>query len=334
MNRMTSAPRWRVALLVAGAWLLPPGALAAGTGSVPTPILQTKCSFSGMLDELRGALKTGSPAYRKYARERLKLAVIALPADELRAAVEYERDPDMLEVLGNALASKASREEDPSLVQTLLQRAAGDGDPKLRAAALKGLRGTGSVEFMAKNGNAVSYEQLIRDNAPEVRAAVVDNLLHESGKVYFGHDATVSETAVSTALASKDPEAAAKLLSEVSMEQVGHGTVEQLKGQLRAESPTVRAATAKALGGVPAGESGGSREALLQLYRTDSDPTVRKAALQGLVQLGMGSALPTLESLRGVDAALAPEIDAWEGALRRGLQEWHLVLREKQRLRP
>jgi HEAT repeat protein len=318
--------RWSAALLAAVLWALP--ALAGNF-----PVRQTACSFSGMIDELRVALKSGSPAYRKYARERLRAAARVMPAEELRAAVQGERDPDTLEALGAALASKASFTEDATLVQPLLTRAAGDGDPQARAAAVRGLRGTGSVDLMTKNGSGVTYEQLIRDSAPEVRQAVVDNLVHESAKVYFGHERTVSEAAVSAALASKDPQAAARLLSEVSMEAVGHGTVEQLRQQLRAEEPALRGAAATALGGVPGAESAAVRDALVSLYRGERDPGVRKAALQGIVRLGMGGAQATLESLRGVAPGMDPEIDAWQSALRLGLQEWHLLLREKERLR-
>jgi hypothetical protein len=34
-----------------------------------------------------------------------------------------------------------------------------------------------------------------------------------------------------------------------------------------------------------------------------------------------------------VDARMDPEIDAWLGAMQYNLQEWDLLLREKQRLR-
>jgi hypothetical protein len=58
------------------------------------------------------------------------------------------------------------------------------------------------------------------------------------------------------------------------------------------------------------------------------------AILEALVQLGLGGARPLLESLRGVDPAMAPEIDAWLQVLGMNLQEWTILLREKQRLRP
>ena len=329
--RMTRSSTWRAALLATATCLLP-AAAGAQQGSA-LPLQQTTCSLGGMMQELRGALKTGSPAYRRYALEQLKMAAKAMPPEELLAAVEQEREPDVLEALGKALASKASFAEDPTLVQPLLQRAQGDADPNLRAAAVKGLRATGSVDLMAKNGNVVTYEQLIRDTSPAVREAVVGNLLDENAKVYFGHDKAVSETAVNTALASSDPELAAKLLREVSMEQVGSETVRKLTGQLRAENPTLRAASATALGGVPGPESAGATGSLVELYRNEKDPAVRKAALEGLVRLGMSGARPTLQSLRGVAPAMDPEIDAWLSALNLNLQEWSLLLREKQRIR-
>ncbi|AKI99858.1 putative sister chromatid cohesion protein [Archangium gephyra] len=323
------SPTWRVALLAAAAWLLP----APAGAQDKLPIERVTCSFGNMLEDLRAGLKTGSPAYRKYLLQHLKEAARSMPPDELRAAVEQERDPAVLEALGAALATHAGFTEDPSVLQPLLKRASQDADPAARAAAVRGLRGTGSVETLSKNGHTVSYEQLIRDPSPEVREAVVGNLVQEDATVYSGHDRTVSETAVNTALASPDPEVAAKLLREVSMEQVGSETVRKLTGQLKSESPTLRAASASALGGVPGSESAGATSSLVELYRNEKDPAVRKAALQGIARLGLSGALPTLSSLRGVAPALDPEIAAWETVLRRGLQEWTLVLREKERIR-
>ena len=313
--------------------------LAVGLLSTPTlaagetPLKRVACTMEGMLEDVRAGLKSGSPAYQRYVRIRLKEAAIAMSADSLRAAVSQERDPAVLEVVGAALATKASNSEKPELVQALLSRASQDADPRLRAAALKALKGTPSVEFMAKNGNVITYEQLARDSAPEVRQAVVDNLVEENTKVYFGHDKTVSETAVSVAAASNDPAMAAKLLSEVSMEQVGPEAVAKLTQQLRSEDAGLRTAAARALGGVPGTAAAGARSSLMELFRGDKDASVRKAALEGLARLGQSSARPLLESLRGVDPAMDPEIDAWLSAMKLNLQEWHLLLREKQRIR-
>lgn len=319
----------RTALLLAGLGL-PATALAEGN---PPPVKRVACTMEGMLEDAREGLKSGSPAYQRYVKQRLKEAALAMSPDALRAAVAQERDPAVLEAVGAALATKASNAESPELVQALLSRASQDADPSLRAAALKALRGTPSVEWMGKNGDVVTYEQLIRDSSPEVRQAVVDNLVAESSKVFYGHDKGVSEKAVAVAATTEDPALAAKLLGEVSMEQVGPEAVAKLSQHLRSEDAGLRAAAAKALGGVPGLSAEGARSSLVELYRGDKDPGVRKAALEGLARLGQSGARPLLESLRGVDPAMDPEIDAWVTAMKLNLQEWHLLLREKQRLR-
>jgi hypothetical protein len=319
-----------VALLALGLGLSPGLVWAQEAAAAPR---QTACTVEGMLEDLRLGLKEGSPAYQRYVRMRLKEAAIAMPPDALRIAVAQERDPVVLEAVGAALATKASNMQKPEILQPLLSRASQDADPGLRAAAVKALRGSPSLEFMAQNGNVITYEQLVRDSAPEVRRAVAENLVTESAQIYFGHDKSVSEMAVKVAAASQDPEVAAKLLGEVSMEAVSHETVEQLTRLVRSEETGMRAAAAKALGGVPGPEAAGARRTLLELFRGDKDPAVRKAALEGLARLGQSSARPLLESLRGVDAAMDPEIDAWLNAMKLNLQEWHLLLREKQRLR-
>jgi hypothetical protein len=324
------SPR-RAALVSALLLLLPAPALA--TGPRLTPLKPATCTVESMLDDVRAALKGGSPALQRYVKWRLKEAALAMPADALLAALAREGDPAVLEALGGALATKASNAESPALVQPLLARASGDADPALRAAAVRGLRGVPSVEFMEKNGGVVTYEQLVRDASPEVRAAVAENLVSESADVYSGHDRRVSEAAVATAAAAEDPAVAAKLLGEVSMEAVGPGAVEQVTKRLRAEDPKLRAAAATALGGVPGASSEGARRSLVDLYKNDRDPAVRKAALQGITRLGMSGSRPVLESLRGVDRGMDPEIDAWLSALSLNLQEWELLLREKQRLR-
>lgn len=315
-----------------GVSLLSGPTLAQGApAAVPAP---AACTVEGMLDEVRGAMKTGSPAYRRYARLRLKEAAIALPPEALGRAVSQERDPAVLEAVGAALATKASNAQRPELLQPLLSRASQDADPTLRAAAVRALKGSPSVEFMAKNGDVVTYEQLVRDSAPEVRQAVAENLVTESAGIYFGHNPDLADAAVRIAAASEDPAVATRLLGEVSMEAASPATVRKLTQQLRSEDPGLRAAAAKALGGVPGTEAAGARRSLLAQYRSDTDLAVRKSSLEGIARLGQSSARPLLESLRGVDPRMDPEINAWLAALKLNLQEWHLLLREKQRLRP
>ena len=295
------------------------------------PPERAPCSLPAMIDDLRSALQDGSPSLRKYMKLLLKEAALGMSPAELRAAFDAERDPAVLEALGAALAARASHAEDPKLVEPVLDRARRDKDPAARAGALRGLRGSSSVETMAKTGGA-SYESFARDAAPEVREAAADNLIQESAEVFFGHDRAVSEAAVKAAAACPDPALSAKLLTNTSMEQVGPEAVRTLIEKLGSGSAELRAAAARALGGVPAAHASEATRALVERYRVDTERDVRAAILEGIVHLGLGGARPTLESLRGLDPALAPEIDAWLQVLKMGLQEWSIILREKQRL--
>ncbi|MBZ0232450.1 MAG: hypothetical protein K8M05_08990, partial [Deltaproteobacteria bacterium] len=75
--------------------------------------------------------------------------------------------------------------------------------------------------------------------------------------------------------------------------------------------------------------SASSRAALVERYRGERDPAVRRAILQAIARLGQASAIPILRSLRGVAPELDGELDTWLDVLGLGLQEWHLILREK-----
>ena len=286
------------------------------------------CPLDWMIDAARAGFAGGSPAYRTYLAALLKESALTIPIGELLAAVADERDPALLEALGAALATRASYDEDPGLVAPLLERAAYDADPALRAAAIRALRATGSVETMAALGDGVDYTMLVQDPAPEVRAAVADNLVAENRDVYGGRDARVADAAAKVAAASPDPAVAGRLLAEISMEQASPEAIATIKGALDAAAPELRAGAALALGSAPP-DGGASRDALVERYRRDGDRAVRVAILQALARLGQGDAVPTLRSLRGVAPELDPEIDVWIEVLGLGLQEWHLILREK-----
>lgn len=321
-------------------------ALQSATPSTPVStaprLAQKQCALGAQLDALRAGLRRGSPALKRFLQKQLRELAPTLPLAELRAAFERERDPVLIEELSGALAARMSRLEEPEALRAPLDRAQRDPDPEARAAALRGLRGTASVETMDKLGTA-DYERLVRDPAPAVREAVVGNLLAESAEVYFGHERTVSEKAIAVALAARsgpsaDPAAATRLLSQVSTESVGHQAVTELMslldGPIDAAGAGLRAAVVTALGGVPSGESAAVVDRLLTHYRKDAAPEVRRAILEALVRLRMAAASPLLDALRPVDRAQEPEIAAWLQALKSGLQEWTLLQREKQRIAP
>lgn len=304
---------------------------------LPKKITQTQCSLSVQLDALRRGLLRGSPALRKLLRKQLRELAPAIPEAELRAALDREHDPALIEELSGALAARMARLNQPDALRAPLSRAQNDPNPEARAAALRGLRGTASVEAMNTLGQ-VSYDRLIRDPSPAVREAVVSNLLAENAEIYFGHDRAVSEKAIAVALAARsgpaaDPAQAARLLSEISTEAVGHDSVTALlsllSGPLDPADAGLRAAAVTALSGVPGTEAATVASRLAEHYRKDSAPEVRTAILEALVRLLLTAAPSQLEALRGVDAGQDGEIDAWLRALRSGFQEWSLIKREK-----
>ena len=160
------------------------------------------------------------------------------------------------------------------------------------------------------------------------------NLVEDNQYVYSGQHGPAADTAVAAAVASNDPKVTAKILGNISTEKISATSASQLKGLLRSDDAGIRQAAVTALGGVPADQMASSRESLLAMYGGERDPAVRKALLQSIAQLGFSGAVPELQKLRSVDPSLAPEVDAWIRVLSMNLQEWNLILREKQRLQP
>lgn len=289
----------------------------------------SQCTPDALFADAREGLASGSPALRRYLRSLLVEAALVMPNDELRRRFEREDDPAMIEALGAALAQKAQSTDDPSLVQGVLARAVQDGDPARRAAAVRALRATGSVELMAANGGDVDYARLIKDGAAEVRDAVVDNLIAEDREVYSGHSQELSEASLEAAFAAEDGALTAKLLGAVSTQEVGKEAGRALARALDDDEALVRAASARALGGLSPKTAGEDTVAMLVArYRSDDDLAVRRAILESIARLQRQRAIPVLLSLRPVDPRLQPEIDAWVAVLQRGLPEWSLILRE------
>ncbi|MFP2929969.1 HEAT repeat domain-containing protein [Pyxidicoccus sp. 3LG] len=294
----------------------------------PAPALQAEaCSVDGLMDSIRRGLGSPSAAYRKYLRTLLRESAVTLPDAELRAAFERETHPDMVEHLAAALVARTERGADPEAMGVVAKRIQEERDPALRVASLKALRRTSAIE---NTGDL--YERLMRDASPEVRQEAATNLIEDNQFVYSGHHGPAADAAVGAAAASTDPKLSARILDNISTEHISAESGERLKSLLRSDDPAVRAAAANALGGVPTEQMGSSRETLLAMYRDERDVGVRKMLLQSIAQLGFKGAIPDLQRLRGVDPRLVPEVDAWIRVLGMGLQEWSLILREKQRL--
>ncbi|WP_338865200.1 HEAT repeat domain-containing protein [Myxococcus stipitatus] len=293
------------------------------------PSLQPEtCSVEGLMDSIRRGLQSKSPAYRRYLRELLKESAVTLPEEQLRAAFERETEPLMVEHLAAALAAKTDRGESPSTMQVVAKRALDDADPAVRAAATRALRRTSAEEHTGD-----MYSRLVRDASPEVRMEAATNLIEDNRYVYAGYHGPASDTAVAAAAASSDAKVTARILGNISTAAISPESASTLHSLLGNESAEVRAGAATAMGGVPATEMAKARQTLGAMYRSETDVNVRTAILQSIARLGFASAVPELQSLRQVDTRLVPEVDAWIRALSTGLQEWSLLLREKQRLR-
>lgn len=309
----------------------PAAPAVAADADVADELPGEQCTVDGLLADVKEGMRSGSPALRRYLKELLAEAALVLPPEVLRAELARTDDPGLIEALGAALAERALFDEDPSLVKDLLARVTGDEPAAVRAAALRALRALPSVELMEANGDAASYERLVNDEAPEVRQAVVENLLAEDAEVYSGHHAPFTEAALETALAAEDPAARARLLEGLSTETLGPDGARSLINTLDDKDPSVRAASARALGGLPPSSAGDARKALLEQFEDDEDLLVRRRVVESLVRLERRRAIPTLGALRRDDPRLAAEIDAWIHALSLGLHEWPLLVREKER---
>lgn len=331
MNRSSFSPRSALRALVLALGLMTPAlatAAAPPAASSEAPDLRGgSCSVEGLMDQIRRGLGSKSEAYKRYLRTLLRESAVLLPLNELQAAFEREYDPAMAEHLAAALVARTERGLEPEAMQAVTQRALTDKDPSIRAATVRALRRTGALE---RTGDM--YERLVRDPSPEVRKEAATNLVEDNLEVYGGHEAQATDAAVSAAAASTDPKVTAQVLGNIMTGEASPESTHKLQGLLGSDSAEVRAAAVKALGGVPASGMASARESLLGMYRDEKDPAVRKSILESIARLGFSSAVPELQRLRSVDPSLAPEIDAWTQALNMNLQEWSLILREKQRL--
>lgn len=321
----TSAPGL-LALTLCLLLALPVAAQPASPASAPA-LVGESCSVQGLMDQIRHGLGSKSEAYKRYLRTLLRESAVTLPDSELRAAFERETNPEMAEHLAAALVARTERGADPAAMQVVAKRALEERDPALRTAAIRAMRQTSATESTGD-----MYERLVRDASPEVRMEAATNLIEDNQYVYSGHDGRASDLAVTAAAASMDPKVTAKILGNLSTEAISPDSARKLESLLGSDETEIRKTAALALGGVPATEMASARESLLSLYRGERDSGVRKALLQSIAELGFAGAIPEFQKLRSVDPSLTGEIDAWIRVLSLNLQEWSLILREKQRL--
>lgn len=215
---------------------------------------------------------------------------------------------------------------DATELQPLLDRLATEGNPVLRAIVVRALGET--LEPVSG-----LYANLIQDPAPEVREAIVANIV-AAEQMSYGHDRSFAERAIAVAVAAKstDPKASAKILENVDIRTASTNSVNQVLDLFLANNVALRKGAATVLGTVGITEAQRVLEILAVRYGEESERSVRKSILQTIVRLGFENSAPLLSSLRGVDSALDAEIDIWLLALQLNRQEWESVLREKEKL--
>ncbi|HEX8825850.1 MAG TPA: HEAT repeat domain-containing protein [Archangium sp.] len=325
---MTRTSSFRTRTLLLALTLCPLLPTAAAAQVAPGPALQgERCSVEGLMDSIRRGLQSKSEAYKKYQRTLLREAAVTLPDNELRAAFERETDPVMAEHLAAALVARTERGADPEAIKAVAKRAVEERDPAVRAATVRSMRRTSALE-----NTGDMYEQLVRDASPEVRQEAATNIIEDIQNVYAGFHGPASDAAVKAAAASTDPKVTAKILGSMDTQKISAESAGSIQSLLRSDDAEVRKSAALALGGVPAEQMASARQSVLAMYRDETDVGVRKALLQSIAQLGFLGAVPELQRLRSIDPRLAPEVDTWIRVLNMDLQEWNLILREKQRL--
>jgi hypothetical protein len=287
------------------------------------------CELPTLLSDFRDALREGSPALQRYLGEMVAQVAAASSLDELRSLVAREQDPQVLEALARATVLRShvlERIGDATELQPLLDRLATEGNPVLRAVVVRAFG-----ETLEPVGGL--YTSLIQDPAPEVREAVVANIV-AAEQMSYGQDQSFAERAIAVAVAAKniDPQTSGRILENVDIRTARTNFVTQVLDLLLADNVALRKGAAIGLGTVGIAETQRVLEILATRYREETERSVRKSILQTMVRLGFANSASLLSSLRGVDSALDAEIEIWLLALQLNRQEWESLLQEKEKL--
>lgn len=291
------------------------------------PLKTVPCELATLLAEYRAG--KASPAYRRYVREQLRGLVESLPEETHWSRLVAERDADSLALVAEAWVLRYALDGKPAVLERLVEHLGQERDAALRATLVRSLAHTGepSTELLGARvlkGRDV-YRDWVKDPAPEVRSAVVENFREEAAR-NFGRYQGVAERAVALAAVADDPATAAGLLTSTSIEAARGPSVARVRELLQSsEHPEVRAAAAKALATSPVSELSKSLDALAARHAVETDRSVRSALLESISRLGLSRAVPVLEKLRGVDPAMQAEVDGWLALLAERPQTWDLL---------
>ncbi|MFP2926750.1 hypothetical protein ACLESO_16380 [Pyxidicoccus sp. 3LG] len=291
------------------------------------PLNAVPCELTSLLDEYRKG--RASPAYRRYVREQLKGRVETLPEATLWSRLTSERDPELLAVVAEAWVLRYSLDGKPPVLERLVKHLGQEKDPALRATLVRALVHTGEPSTQLLGIRVMKgqdmYRDWVKDPAPAVRAAVVENFREEAAR-NSGRYRDVAERAVSLASVATDPSTAAGLLTSTSIEATGSAAVAQVRRLLQtSEHAEVRAAAARALGTSPVSELSASLDALAARYPMETNGSARTALLESISRLGLSRAVPVLERLRDVDPSTRAEVDDWLALLAERPQTWELL---------
>jgi hypothetical protein len=314
----------------------PPAPDAAPKPEVKRPegpaLRAVPCELATLLEEFRKA--RASPAYRRFVGEQVRNFGASRPAEALWSLLVAEREPEVLELLAELWVRRYAQDREPKALERLVDHLKGEQTPALRATLVRAFRhmGESSTEVLGRSvlkGRDV-YAAWVKDEAPEVRQAVVENVREEAARS-FGRAPGVAEKAVALAVEASDPQVRAGLLTASSLEEVRPPALAQVRTLLeKDEAPTVRAAAAKALGTAPVARAAESMKALAERYGAETDRQVRGAILESIARLGLGKAVPVLQQLRDVDTSLQDEVDAWLALLKSQPQTWSLLENDRR----
>lgn len=293
---------------------------------------EVPCELKPLVEEFRQS--SASPAYRRYVAQQLRGRRDSLPAETLWAQLVAEQEAPVLELLAELWVARYARNPDARVLERLVEHLSSRREPALRAALVRALRHSGepSTELLGRSvlrGQDV-YAAWVKDEAPEVRQAVVENVRVEAAR-NFGRFQGVAEKAVALAREATDPQVQAALLTASSLEAARAPAVERVRELLqKSEHPEVRTAAAKALGTVSVAQAAQSTKALAARYATESERPVRGAILEAISRLGLSQAVPVLQKLRGVDASMQDEVERWLTLLSSHPQTWELLDKDRR----
>lgn len=308
--------------------------------SPPPPALPTNaealtevpCELKTLVEEFRKS--SPSPAYRRYVSEQLRGRRDSLPAEKLWAQLVAEQEAPVLELLAELWVARYARNPDPRVLGRLVEHLSSRREPALRAVLVRALRHSGEPSTLLLGRSVLKgqdvYATWVRDEAPEVWQAVVENVREEAAHDFVRRQG-VAEKAVALAQEATNPQVQAALLNACFLQAVSAPAVERVRQLLqKSEHPEVRTAAARALGTVAVAQAAESTKVLAAHYAIERERPVRSAILEAISRLGLSKAVPVLQKLQSVDVSMHSEVERWLTLLSSHPQTWELLDKDRR----